>query len=263
MQQIYFGTRQQTYGTTIETPSTSSTIKAISFIIILMAISLFSIQFSSALDFSFNTPASAESGEPFTTSISASVSSTYDVKIFIQDENKNIVSEIFNGEWKNPYYFLKSAFPAQTEFKIRSLNASGNYKICARLRESGKTSFTEKCNEIIIAFPPSSKKSEETPKETPEKEQSNNNEQDEETPPQEVNKSISQNSSASSSTQNLSYSSNKKISSNEKIILGSKPLNKEDSEVFTTKYETIRNFILYAFIAFCIVLIILLALKQL
>lgn len=226
-----------------------------------MAISLFSIQFSSALDFSFNTPASAESGEPFAVFISAATSLKYDVKIFIQDENKNLLSEIFNDGWKNPYYFLKSAFPGQTEFKIRILNSSGNYEICARLRESGKKSFTEKCNEIAIA-----QATQEKPEETPKKEQNNkdkdSNEQDEETPSQKDNKSVSQNTQIPKNTTNITYLSNKEITK-DKIILGNS-LNKEpDSQVFTTKYEIIRNFILYAFIAFCIVLIILLALKQL
>ena len=216
-----------------------------------MAISLFLFPFSSALDFSFNSPEKAESEEPFTASISASVSAQYDVKIFIQDENNLLVSQIFSNGWKNPFYFLKSAFPNQTEFQIKAINASGNYQICARLRESGKTSFTEKCSNIIIT---KSEKQEETPAlipslDAPEKNNSKKYLADN-------NKQINY------QDEKLNYIENN--SQKQKIILISNFKNEvQNLPAFTTKYEKTRNYILYSFTAFCIVIIILLALRQL
>ena len=117
-----------------------------------MAISLFfiSINTSLALEFQLTSPESVNAKESFTVSIEASTSEKYDVKITVQDSNKKIISEIYNDGWKNPYYYLKSIFSDQKEFKIRVTGNPGKYDICARLRKTGKTSFTEQCKEINV-----------------------------------------------------------------------------------------------------------------
>lgn len=190
-----------------------------------MAINL---KFASALELSLSTPDSATLNEEFVASLTAnlSINESYDVKVFVADEEKNIISEIFYDGWKSPFYYLKSIFPEQTEFKVKVVKPGKNATICARLRKSGKNSFDEKCAPIALISPPQLEKEE--PKKS-----------------EEVN------------YQNLSFKPK------EKIILNSPTKADNNNKEFIAREQIIRNYIFYSFIALCIILIILLALKQL
>src|SRR3989338_560791 len=120
MKQICSGTQKQIYGTTTEIHSIFLTKTGTLFITILTAINFFSlIPLSSALDFQFISQAEANAKESFQASINAETSDIYDVKIFVEDSNKKIVSEIYSDIWKSGFYYLKSVFPEKKEFKVR------------------------------------------------------------------------------------------------------------------------------------------------
>jgi len=215
------------------------------FIFILTVIS---IQNVSALDLTLSSPQSVSLNEEFTVSVTASVNSTevYDVKILILDQEKNILSEIFNDAWKNPFYYLKSIFPSQAEFKIRATKPAENTLICARLRQSGKTPFNEKCNEIkIIASSTNENISSESSEE--------NKKQDEEKDEVKIESEIP--APKLPTYQNISEQKPIK----EKIILTAKT--KPVSHI--TKNQLTINWIVYALLAFFAVIIILLALRKL
>lgn len=124
----------------------------------LTVISLFLIILPSvsALSFDFVSPGSVSINENFSVSISAASSDNYDVKLFVQDnETKTIISEIYNEGWKNPFYYIKSAFPSQSNFIARATNVSDKAVVCVRLRKTGGSSYTEKCKAIDISGSPS------------------------------------------------------------------------------------------------------------
>ncbi|MBX4211883.1 hypothetical protein KW787_00295 [Candidatus Pacearchaeota archaeon] len=75
---------------------------------------------------------------------------THDVKIFIEDGGVT-VSEIYDEKWQAPFHYIIGAYPETKEFTIRT-NYSGSANLCARLRRSGKTSYSEVCYPIIIAI---------------------------------------------------------------------------------------------------------------
>lgn len=222
----------------------------------LMVISflLFVVPFVSALNFNFIHPDSVSLNENFSVDLSATTSDIYDVKIFVQDNiTKIIISEIYNDGWKNPYYYLKSAFPQNTKFLIRLKNYSNYAAICARLRKSGSSTYTEKCGEVKIS------QSAENPPSLPLVNLSEAQEKKNETI---VNQSQEKNETVMEFIPQ-NNSKNKQPSSSQdsgRIYLNPKTTQKKD---FVTQEEKIRLLAVYSFTAFAIVIIILLALKRL
>ena len=235
-----------------------------------------------SLEFGLDSPKTVNLNEEFTATINADTSDIYDVKIFVHEPIKKF-SEIYdNSSWRSPHLYLNSAFPEQKEFKIIS-HYQGETKICARLRKSGEISFKETCNEIIVN-PASSQ-------EPPIKSDNNSNNKDEESindlkePSLEETKNKEQESKQSQkqeekTRQNKSQQQIENIASEntssqktqEKLVLNPKSkkplriLNSskiQNQENFTTKHEKIRLTIIYSFIAICVFIIILLALKKL
>ena len=211
-----------------------------------------------ALEFKLNTPESVNINESFKVSINAETTENYDVKIFIQDNEEKIISEIYNGGWKNPRYYIKSAFPNKTEFEIRALSA-GNYEICVRLRKSGKTTFDEACNKIDIK----TLIEKEEPLENTEEDKGGNVKIDEDIEEENLEKGNTNNNleNLSEKKANNEY---KILENNERIVLNSGNVEKKDTgEVFLTKREKINRGIIYAFLGFSVVIIVLLALRNL
>ena len=264
------------FGITTETHFTSSIAKAKLHIIILTAISLYIIiNFSAttkALDFTFNYPETIELNETFIFSIKAATSENYDVKIFVKDENEKIISEIFSNGWKNPFFYLKEVFPKQSDFKIHIVKSATEYIICARLRKSGRSQFEEKCNKINIS--PINREikqknaieqeeirinkieeNDETSKLESQLETSNKNENEKEPLRSEI-------STINDIQEKITGEIIEKNKDKEKIILNSNSKS-EENKIFTTRYEVQKQFILYAFLAFCVLLIIFLAIRRL
>jgi len=204
--------------------------------------------FSSALEFQFNSPSEVSQNETFYTSIIASTSDSYDVKIFVYDDSKEY-SEIYDGtEWKNPYYYLKSVFPQMYNYSIIS-HYTGDANICARLRKTGGSSYTEVCNPIKVKAASQS---------SPSQDQTA------------ASAAIVTNLSLSSGATNNSVvpieqdpvQNQVPVVGEEKIVLNAKSAGKINSDAeFITSKEKIRLWLVYSFTALCIVIIIILLIK--
>ena len=215
--------------------------------VLLFILSLMVINSVSAIDFTITYPETVGQNTEFTFSISSEESGTYDVKAFVHDDIKSSSEIYYNEEWKSPYYYLTSAFPEQESFKLIS-HYSGDTQICVRLRETGKSVFSQVCEDITIEPESNTNTEEEEESEEPEDEE----EPEEEEQPQNNHALIPK-------TDNQ-----EKEETEEPIILSSKS-NPEDSSdrIFLTKQEKTRIYAIIAFTFFCIILIILLALRKL
>jgi len=128
------------------------------FIIKVTAISLLLfIGNATALEINLDSPDSVFQKEEFKVSISSPEEIESDVKIFIhKSEDESIkrseyISEIYNEEWKDSWFYLDKTFPSSKEYKIRVVDNYGNFKICARLRDSSSKKTSElSCNNIEI-----------------------------------------------------------------------------------------------------------------
>lgn len=116
-----------------------------------ISILLLALPIVSALDFSFSAPEKINAEEEFTISISANENSQeiYDVKAFVHAHTKQHSEIFYDNAWKSPFNYISSAFPSQTEFKLKS-HYIGKTKVCVRLRQTGNSTFEEKCNEIEV-----------------------------------------------------------------------------------------------------------------
>ena len=212
----------------------------------------FLLPLASALTFEFSQPSSVELYENFSVSISATTSDSYDVKIIVQDnKTRTTLSEIYNDGWKNPFYYLKSAFPGRTSFLVRVKNASDDAFTCVRLRKTGASSYSEECKALSISSSVA---------------QGSSDEEEPDSAPEEVQ---STNTTASSSSQKLSsdftpseeknqQTSAGPLTNSERIIL-----NSPAASNFLTKDEKLRLYALYAFTAFILILVIFLIFKKL
>jgi hypothetical protein len=95
-------------------------------------------------------------------SISNLKNAPYDLKISIEKE-KNVLSEIYNekeGKWQDSFYYIKNLFSGPSfegKFKLRMkkefLFFEGDAEIVTRIRENGKSSYTEYRGKIKILKP--------------------------------------------------------------------------------------------------------------
>ncbi len=113
-----------------------------------MVISLAS--FANALDFSLEAPPQVHIGEEFNVTISAETQDTYDVKIFVYigelTSRPNYVSEIYDeADWRNPHNYVVGVYPARKTFQLRVSEYEGAAELCARLRRTGATSYSQTC----------------------------------------------------------------------------------------------------------------------
>lgn len=223
------------------------TLTAISFIFVL-------VSFASAIEFEINFPQTVDAQDSFEVSLLSSETEIHDVKIFVQDENKKIVSQIYNEVWKSPHYYIKSAFPENKEFEIKVISSSGDYEICARLRLTGKSSFSEKCGQITVNSAGVS---------TPEKNESNKekiSKKKKESKKEDNNESITP---QINNLKNISYSPPVESvveEKPEKIVLSSV---KKSIPPQPIKYDKTKTLVLYGFIFLCIIIILVLALNKL
>jgi hypothetical protein len=214
---------------------------------------LFLIPFASALDFTLNSPDSVNLNESFSVSITATTSDIYDVKIFVQDNStKIIISEIYNNGWKNPFYYIKSIFPEKSEFELRAIDYSSNAALCARLRKTNSSSYSEKCNAISI-----------NQDLTVEEKTNNINKtttEENRTTIQEINKSSTPEADfipAGSPSQNQ-IEPIIEDKNQERIVLTPKK-----EEIFISNQEKIGLYAVYAFTFFALIIIILLSIRKL
>lgn len=205
---------------------------------------------SAAIDFTFSSPENVEINESFSVSISATTSDKYDVKIFIEDNTtaaENYLSQIYNGEWKNPRYYLVAAFPDESSFDIRAAAYSDNAQICTRLRKTNSSSTYTKCALITI------------------KEQSYSGGGNEEQKEPEANKSSTSTQTPLPDFVPLADGRDNQPVSNQIEESGRIVLNPKStaSEPFITTDEKLRQWAVYSFTFLTILIIIFLALKKL
>jgi alpha-L-arabinofuranosidase len=120
-----------------------------------------------------SSPASSIQGESFTITLDHNDSQTYDVKIVVQaGELSNLSKNVVEGKEKSSFYYLKEAFPAQKEFTIKIVQVADDAELCVRLRLSGKSTFREACNPLVLTRASESEtRKEETTKKTEKKEE--------------------------------------------------------------------------------------------
>ena len=221
------------------------------FIITLTAIS----QLSSALTISLDSPGSAGIEEEFSVSYEADSSETFDVKIFVHSsedtsiQRSEYISEIYDSDWKDSWYYIKEAFPERKEFMMRALNSPGDRSICVRLRKTGTDVVHTECTTIEILEQSQTQTMEQHEEDDEPDEIENNVLEDRDEKIQQLTK-------PEQSAEQLP----KKIQQ-EKILLNS-PKN-ELSEEITTSSQKKLNWIIYSFLGLCIFIIILLSLKRL
>lgn len=249
-------------------------VMAISFFLILFLISL-----SSAIDFTLESPAIADKEEEFEVKIISQEYLPHDVKIFVYKDTKEFSEILVDKEWKSTRYYIISSFPEQKEYKLIS-HYAGKTKLCARLRETGKSSFLEVCKDIEIkenSSPNSNtiqqvqSNSEDEAEEQDieekddDKDKDENEREDEDDNEKEEGKLENNLVNLNNSNSNI-----KKISStnnimndnyeNKKIVLTK---NKTAQVFYTTKDGKKPLLLIFSFTTFTIIIIILLALRKL
>lgn len=238
-----------------------------------MAISLFIVFLApsiSALNFNISFLQSVELNKSFQVSISAETSLTYDVKMFINEDNREFSEIFYDNKWNNPYYYIKSAFPAAKSFDLRALKL-GNYSLCARLRESGKSSFSESCS-FIDVFPATEESNQSSYEQNISESVSNssaeNNTEDNE---EDTSGALEQDNIAVKEESNikpaLKITNNPANSVNQFesdiIYLNKKPSQGIVEEIFFSKDEKIRIWMAYGFAGLCILILIFVLMRKL
>jgi len=232
---------------------------------------------TSALEFNMSYPDPVTINEEFSIALSIDSPDTYDVKIFVKNsETGKTISEIFNSDWKNPYYYLKEAFPEKTEFSVIVRDQSENALICARLRKSGSTGYSEKCGIIKINGAVPDQSSEEASGEDnerpPEEEEAEPTTQETEPTTQEAEPTTQEAEPTTQEAEQIaiqdfvpSKEPEKDTSLDVSVESGPIRLNAKSSEnkVFTTTEGKLRLFLAYSFTAFTILIVIFLIWKKL
>ena len=211
---------------------------------------------SSALEITFTSPDSVHLNQEFEVSINADSTETHDVKIFVHNsEDQSIarseyISEIFDDDWKDPWYYLKESFPDKKEYKIRVIESPDNGKICVRLRKTSTQTTSIECKPIEVK---ESSQSENTKQE--------NNPDQYQTPDSEKS---SEPSTPKENLENPQVQNPTTLSTlNNKILLNSQPGQSQEKEQTYTKQYNKRQVIIYSFLFFLVLIIILLALRKL
>ncbi|MAE49850.1 hypothetical protein CMI48_03415 [Candidatus Pacearchaeota archaeon] len=211
---------------------------------------------SAALTIDLTTPSEVKINDSFDVTIAADTSDKHDVKLFVyQDSYSDIISEIKkSGDWSNPFYYTKEAFPDQKTFQLRVLEAPGTRELCVRLRKTGGSSFDQTCTNItLIASQTESNEDEDQQDNTEEEEESEQNEEEDKQEPEDNT------GEASPSATPLTLPS----TSGEQIILNPSQEQPSKEEVFITQDEKHRRYLIYSFTAFTLIIILLLALRKL
>ena len=197
-------------------------------------------------ELTINYPEEVKIEEEFLVSIDSDISETQDVKIFVHNsedqkvERSEYISEIFEENWKDPWFYLTSAFPEKKEFKIKVLDSPGERIICAKLRKAETKSIAEKCATIKVIG--------EAEKEEPEEEE------DEEENNEIVTEKIE------FPIEEVSQIVQNEYKQQEKIVLSSP---KKEQTIIVTKQEKRRTGIIYTFIGLCVLITILAVMKKL
>ncbi len=227
-----------------------STVSKNSYSLYFVVLIVLLLQLASAIEFSFDSSSNGD-GE-FDVSLNSGTNEKYDVKIYAFNGDKSDKeSEIFSeneNKWKSSYYYLKSVFPDESNFKIRAKNISKEWQICVRLRKSGGSSFKEKCNDI---------NSESNSKSAVE-----NSVSDAGIVGRVVRSNMISENLTDANTVNSAVKS-KNETNDGIIVLNSLAMAAGNGKTFVSNDEKLRRFMIYVFIGFCIIMAIFIALRSL
>ena len=210
----------------------------------------------SGLEFTFDSPEEAGVDEEFNVVINADpAGEIYDVKVFVYQETKsNIISEVFfDGEWKNPWFYLQGVFPVTNVYNNKVLENVGETEICVRLRKAGAGGFDEVCKDINVNSGGENNA------------QINNSNSDSEEEEDEFNSNENKPASSQDGVGIILTSHNvidNVDQEKKKIVLGFVEEEKVEEKIIT-KQEKVRRGVVYSFVGFLVLLIVLLALRRL
>jgi len=212
--------------------------------LVLLFLFLFCLNFVSAININFDFPEKIYQNTEFNVEINdVDVAGTYDVKVYILNENEKIVSRIYAEKWQSSMYYFNSAYPSQNSFNLIVENYTGSGKLCVKLRPSGKSSGLEEvCKDITVLM-----KYEE--KISVEGDELLNNEMSENMTMKSNNKVIE------------SVQLNGNAVMEYEVEESDKPIILENKPAHTTSYFGTRLILIYGFVVLCVIIIILLALR--
>ena len=216
----------------------------------------------SALEISLEYPSEIELDDEFTVHISADSTEIYDVKVFVhksedeQIDRNEYISEIYDGDWKDSYLYIKKSFPEDLAYKIRVITSPGEREICARLRKSETSTFFTQCNEIKVTGSENSDEDEGDDEEDEDESEAEDEKQTEQFTSSNEVAPISK--TVNHETQQLSSKPTGRIFLNSNL-----PKETKSSEKIITPEGNKRKFLIYGFTGFCVLIIALLAMKKL
>ena len=234
-----------------------------------MAISLLTLLFLpliSSLEVRLDSPKEVEHSKEFKVQLLPldGIEGIYDVKIYAEDplSNPKTISQILNNEkWQSSYYYIKESFPTQTEYTLQ-INKEGTWDICLRLRKGLNSPTTPECNSIKVIGLSNSSQSQEINETSETTQEKNIEEQVEEDTPKETTLEETPQSSQSIQPNQLVLS--QPINEEQEAIVLNSPYQSTSSkEPITTSQGTLRKIMIYAFVFLLLVIIILLALRNL
>ena len=117
-----------------------------------MAISSFIVPSVLALEFTIDASEIVQENTPFGVTLNVDSADSYDVKIFAHQGDKNSYVSQMNdgGAWRSPRTYMKEAFPSQETYEVKIVEFVGEAELCARLRKTGTSSFSEVCQPITV-----------------------------------------------------------------------------------------------------------------
>jgi len=202
------------------------------FLFLLMFSLLFALNFASAININFDFPEKVYQNTEFNVEIKdVDVSGILDVKIYVVDGTGKIASDIYASKWQSSNYYVKSAYPSQTVYRLIVGDYTGSGQICVKLRQAGKSSaIGEVCRGIEIMT----------------KEESLIHQKEESIV-------INNNETASSDIiENVPASD---------VYEEDKPIILENTKKYSTSYYSNRVLLIYGFVVLCVIIIILLSLR--
>ena len=239
----------------------------------------------SGIEFDFDYPSEIQADEEFEVLINFETTEIYDVKIYVYDDVK-ASSEIWDGSaWKSTHFYLKDVFPNQKKFRLKAYDI-GETDICVQLRKSGSGSFDKVCDSINVLESDGSDSGSDDFN-SGDNDSGNgdgeNNSDDGDGGGDNKNSGSDNSGGSGSGSEGDSgsgsggengrdnyggdwKSSDQSNGGNKKIVLNS-PIVDDNSdlggEVFVSKQSKVRRGVLWGFLALCVFIIALLALKKL
>ncbi len=107
------------------------------------------LPFVSGVNVTFIAPEQGAVQENISVQITSQTTEQHDVKIVISTGSTTL-SEIFDGAWRNPFRYIKAAYPSTTLFTIRGTQPAETASLCVQLRKVNSTTYATACHSIKL-----------------------------------------------------------------------------------------------------------------